>query len=88
MPTYGKRRKAACSPHQTQETDLKAIVPDDLLRVMHFARMKERQFAQYITQKNTAELRREINRLQKELGFTMSCPHCSSGSMRTMFWGG
>ena len=29
--------------------------------------MKERQFAQYINQRNTAELRREINRLQKEL---------------------
>ena len=29
--------------------------------------MKERQFAQYINQKNTAELHRDINRLQKEL---------------------
>ena len=40
---------------------------DDLRRVTHFARMKERQFAQYINQRNTAELRREINRLQREL---------------------
>lgn len=65
--TYSKRGKTACSPHQIREADLKAIVLDDLRRVTHFARMKERQFAQYINQRNTAELRREINRLQKEL---------------------
>lgn len=65
--TYSKRGKTACSPHQIREADLKAIVLDDLRRVTHFARMKERQFAQYINQKNTAELRRDINRLQKEL---------------------
>ena len=65
--TYGKRGKTACSPHQIREMDLKAIVLDDLRRVTHFARMKERQFAQYINQRNTAELRREINRLQKDL---------------------
>lgn len=65
--TYSKRGKTACSPHQIREADLKAIVLDDLRRVTHFARMKERQFAQYINQRNTAELRREINRLQKDL---------------------
>ena len=46
---------------------MKQIVLDDLRRVTHFARMKERQFAEYINQKNTLELRREINRVQKEL---------------------
>ena len=40
---------------------------DDLRRVTHFARMKERQFAAYINQKNTIELRREINALQKDV---------------------
>ena len=65
--TYSKRGKTACSPHQIREADLKAIVLDDLRRVTHFARMKERQFAQYINQRNTVELRREINRLQKDL---------------------
>ena len=40
---------------------------DDLKRVTHFARKKERQFAEYIQQKNSAQLRREISRLQKEL---------------------
>ena len=50
--TYGKRGKDACTPHQIREADLKQIVLDDLRRVTHFARMKERQFAQYINQKN------------------------------------
>ncbi len=40
---------------------------DDLQRVTHFARMKEQQFAAYINQKNSKELRREMNMLQKEL---------------------
>ena len=65
--TYGKRGKDACTPHHIREVDLKQIVLDDLRRVTHFARMKERQFAEYINQKNTMELRREINRVQKEL---------------------
>ena len=43
------------------------IVLDDLRRVTHFARMKERQFAAYINQKNSAELRQEINRILREL---------------------
>ena len=90
--TYSKRGKSACSPHQIREADLKAIVLDDLRRVTHFARMKERQFAQYISQKNTAELRREINTCRGNwilcIGDTMSCPRCSSVSTRTMFWGG
>ena len=65
--TYGKKGKAFCTPHQILERDLKAIVLDDLKRVTHFARKKERQFAEYIQQKNSAQLRREISRLQKEL---------------------
>ena len=43
------------------------FVLDDPRRVTHFARMKERQFAAYINQKNSKELRREMNTLQKEL---------------------
>lgn len=65
--TYSKRGKDACSPHQIRESDLKQIVLDDLRRVTHFARMKERQFAEYINHKNTLELRQEINTVQKEL---------------------
>ena len=33
----------------------------------NFARMKERQFAAHINQKNSAELRQEMNRVLREL---------------------
>ena len=65
--TYGKRGKEECSSHHIREIILIQIVLDDLRRVTHFARMKERQFAEYINRKNSAELRREMNALQKEL---------------------
>lgn len=65
--TYGKKGKSACSAHHIRECDLTQIVLDDLRRVTHFARMKERQFAAYINQKNSAELRQEINRILREL---------------------
>ena len=65
--TYGKRGKTECSPHHIREDELCKIVLDDLQRVTHFARLKERQFAAYINQKNSKELRQEMNALQKEL---------------------
>lgn len=65
--TYGKRGKDACTPHHIREADLIQVVLDDLRRVTHFARLKERQFAEYINRKNGVELRREMNILQKEL---------------------
>ena len=64
--TYGKRGKNACTPHRISEDDLKAIVLD-IRRITHFARTKEQEFASYINRKNTFELRREMNALQKEL---------------------
>lgn len=65
--TFGKRGKGNCSPHHIREMDLMKIVLDDIRRVTHSARTQERQFAQYINQKNSVELRREMNMLQKEL---------------------
>ncbi len=65
--TYNKRGKEVCSAHYLREQDLVKIVLDDLRRVTHFARQKERLFAEYINQKNSLELRREINTVQKEL---------------------
>jgi len=65
--TYGKRGKTECSPHHIREQDLITIVLDDLRRVRHFARQKEKLFAEYINRKNSAELRREITAAQKEL---------------------
>ena len=46
---------------------------EDLRRVTHFARMKEKQFAAYIGSKNTLELRREMNTLPKELDTMRRC---------------
>ncbi len=65
--TYKKKGKEVCSAHYIREQDLTQIILDDLRRVTHFARQKERLFAEYINRKNSAELRREINTLQKEL---------------------
>lgn len=65
--TYRKRGRDACTLHQIREAYLKKIVLDDLRRVTHFARMKERQFAEHINRKNSAELKRAISKLQKEL---------------------
>ena len=64
---YSKKGKGFCSPHQIREKDLKTIILDDLKRTTHFARMKSRQFADYVNRKNSVELRREITRLQKDL---------------------
>lgn len=65
--TYGKKGKNYCTPHQIRAADLEQVILDDLRRVMHFARMKERQFAAYINAKNSAELKQEIKVLQKEV---------------------
>ena len=65
--TYKKKGKEVCSAHYIREQDLTRIILDDLRRVTHFARQKERLFAEYINRKNSAELRREINTVQKEL---------------------
>jgi DNA invertase Pin-like site-specific DNA recombinase len=65
--TYGKRGKAECTPHHIREEELYEIILDDLRRVTHIARMKDRQFAEYINRKNSVELRREITALQREL---------------------
>lgn len=65
--TFGKRGKGNCLPHHIREMDLMKIALDDIRRVTHSARTQERQFVQYINQKNSVELRREMNALQKEL---------------------
>ena len=65
--TYGKKGKTVCTPHHIREFELKAVVLEDLRRVTHFARMKEKQFAAYIGSKQSTELQREIRRQEKEL---------------------
>jgi site-specific DNA recombinase len=65
--TYRKRGKETCSGHYIRESQLAAILLDDLRRVTHFARQNELLFAKHITQKNGAEIRREIARTEREL---------------------
>lgn len=65
--TYKKRGKEECSSHYIRETQLKAIILDDLKRVTHYAKQKEKLFAEHITRKNSAETRQEITRIQREI---------------------
>lgn len=65
--TYKKRGKEECSSHYIRKTQLKAIILDNLKRVTHYARQKEKLFAEHITRKNTAETRQKITRIQREL---------------------
>jgi len=65
--TYRKRGKEICTGHYIREKQLAEIVLDDLRRVTHFARQNEALFIQHINQKNSAETKREIDRLQREL---------------------
>ena len=65
--TYKKRGKEECSAHYIREIQLKTIVLDDLKRVTHYARRKEKLFVEHITRKNTVETRQEITRIQREI---------------------
>lgn len=65
--TYTQFGKEECTNHYIRESQLSAVILDDLKRVTHFARQEEALFAQHINQKNTVETRKEITRLQKEL---------------------
>lgn len=64
---YKKKGKEKCSAHYIRETQLAAILLDDLRRVTHYARQHETLFAKHITQKNSEEIRREIIRVEREL---------------------
>ena len=65
--TYKKKGKENCSAHYIRETPLAEIILDDLRRVTHYARQHETLFAKHITQKNGAEIRREIAQTEREL---------------------
>ena len=65
--TYKQYGKESCSAHYIRESQLAAVILDDLKRVTHFARQDEVLFAECINRKNTADTRKEITALQKEL---------------------
>jgi hypothetical protein len=65
--TYKKKSKISCSAHYIRENQLAEVILDDLRRVTHYARQHEALFAKHITQKNDAEIRKEIVQTQKIL---------------------
>lgn len=65
--TYKKRGKEECTSHYIRESQLTAIILDDLKRVTHFARQQEKLFAEHINQRNSFETRKELTKLQREL---------------------
>lgn len=65
--TYKKKGKENCSAHYIRETQLAEIILDDLRRVTHYARQNELLFSKHITQKNGAEIRKEIAQAERDL---------------------
>lgn len=65
--TYKRYGKEECTSHYLRQSRLEKVILDDLKRVTHFARQYETLFAQVINEKNTAETRKEITRLQKDI---------------------
>ena len=65
--TYKKKGKDFCTGHYIRESELEAVVLDDLRRITHFARQNEQRFAQLIGSKQRKEAQREIIQLQKRI---------------------
>lgn len=64
---HRKKGKDVCSPHYIRESVLAAVVLDDIRRLTHFARQNEVRFAKYIGTKQSKEVQREINAIQKRI---------------------
>jgi hypothetical protein len=65
--TYSKKGKDACTAHYIRQNQIEAVILEDLRRTLWFAASREREFAEIISQKNTAETRREIKKRRTEL---------------------
>lgn len=65
--TYSKRGAEGCTAHCIQESQLEAIVLDDLRRVTHYARQKEQLFVEHISRRDAQTAKHEIDCTQKEL---------------------
>lgn len=64
---YKRFGKEECTSHYIREVQLEKVILDELKRITHFARQDEALFIQTINEKNTAETRKEITKLQKEI---------------------
>ena len=65
--TYKKEGAEVCTAHYIREQILDEVVLEDIRRVTARAREHPREFAAYISGKQSAELQREIRRREKEL---------------------
>jgi hypothetical protein len=65
--TYAKKGKDACTAHYIRQSQLEALILEDLRRTLWFAASREQEFAEIISRKNTAETRREIKKRRTEL---------------------
>lgn len=64
---YGKHSKNLCTPHCIKEEELKAVTLGDLRRVTDYARSHPLEFAEYIQQKDSKQVKAEISATQKEI---------------------
>ena len=65
--TYSNRGKEACSGHYIRESQLRAIVLDDLRRVTQFARQKETLLLHRVAKRNSTQAKKEISQIQRKL---------------------
>ena len=65
--TYKKEGSEVCTAHYIRECVLDDVVLEDLRQVTAMAREHTREFAEYIGSKQSAEIQREIRRLEREL---------------------
>lgn len=65
--TYKKAGSEVCTAHYIRECVLDEIVLEDIRRVTAMARDHTQEFAAYICDRQSAELRREIRRQELEL---------------------
>ena len=65
--TYKKKGAEVCSAHYIRECVLDEIVLEDIRRVTAMARENTAEFASYIGNRQSTEIRREVRRLETEL---------------------
>ena len=65
--TYKKEGSEVCTAHYIRECVLDEVILEDLRRVTAMAREHTREFAEYIGSRQSAEIQREIRRMEREL---------------------
>lgn len=64
---YKSNGKDVCTAHYIKQGQLEAVILEDLRRTLWFAASREREFAEIINRKNSAETRREIRKRKIDL---------------------